>query len=214
MKTTLGVAASMAVVIGVTAGCKVATVRRLDDQGPRRPSTSLGAAPGRVEGPETATGAAPPFDAAAMVSAAWDTEVLPAITRARDVNALAADEAIEQPVVVRARGRVVEANVRSRAGTAIVVVGAARVVVQIGPVLTGTAIRDALPAFGFDRFVNQLQHADIGNELNARVEQQVLQHLDRSKLLGAHLAFAGMARRDERGLLTITPVRLELQERP
>jgi predicted lipoprotein len=149
-----------------------------------------------------------------MVSAAWDTEVLPAITRARDVNALAADEAIEQPVVVRARGRVVEANVRSRAGTAIVVVGAARVVVQIGPVLTGTAIRDALPAFGFDRFVNQLQHADIGNELNARVEQQVLQHLDRSKLLGAHLAFAGMARRDERGLLTITPVRLELQERP
>jgi len=199
MKATLGVAAVMAIVMGVTAGCRIATVRRLDDQGPRE---------------ETTADTARPFDAAATVSAAWDAEVLPAITRARDVNGLAANEAIAQPVVVYGRGRVVEANIRSRAGTATVDVGAARVVVQIGPVLTGTAIRDALPALGFDRFVNQLQHADVGNELNARVEEQVLQRLDRTKLLGAYLSFTGMARRDEGGLVTITPVRLELQEQP
>lgn len=199
MKARLAVAAMTLTMMGLTAGCKIATVRRLDDQGPRA---------------EAASAAARPFDAAGLVAAAWDAEVLPALARARDVTGLAAGEATAQPVVVQGRGRVVDANVRSRAGTAIVEVGAARVVVQIGPVLTGTAIRDALPAFGFDRFVNQLQHADVGNELNARVEQQVLQRLDRTKLRGAYLSFAGMARRDESGLLTVTPVRLELQEQP
>lgn len=200
MKSRLAVSAVMAVVIGVTAACKVATIRRLDDQGARA---------------EDAAEAARPFDAAATVDAAWDAEVLPAIASARDVVGLAADEAMAEPVVVRGRGRVVEANVRSRAGTATVDLGTgARVIVQIGPVLTGTAIRDALPAFGFDRFVNQIQHADVGNGLNARVEQQVLQRLDRSKLLGASLSFAGMARRGAGGVLTITPIRLDLQVQP
>lgn len=200
MKGTLGVAAAMTIVMGVAAGCKVATVRRLDDRGLRAEATA---------------GAERPFDAAEVVSAAWDAEVLPAIARARDVAGLAADDAVSQPVVVQGRGRVVEANVRSRAGTAAVDVGDGRqVVVQIGPVLTGTAIRDALPAFDFDRFVNQLQHADAGNELNARVEQQVLQRLDRTKLPGSYLSFAGMARRGEDGVLTITPVRLDRQDQP
>jgi predicted lipoprotein len=198
MKARLAVAVLTLTATGVAAACQIATVRRLDDQG----------------SPAQATAAARPFDAAEVVNAAWEAEVLPAIARARDVTGLAPDEGVVRPVVVRGRGRVVEANVRSRAGTAIVDVGAARVVVQIGPVLTGTAIRDALPAFGFDRFVNQLQHADVGNELNARVEQQVLQRLDRTKLVGASLSFAGMARRDEGGLLTITPVRLEVEGRP
>lgn len=214
MKARLAVAATMLIVMGLSAGCKIATVRRLDDQGPGGPSTSPGAAKSGVQGPEATASTAQPFDAAEVVTAAWDAEVLPAIARARDVAELAAGEALAQPVVVHGRGRVVDANVRSRAGTAVVDVGGARVVVQIGPVLTGTAIRDALPAFGFDRFVNQLQHADVGNELNARVEQQVLQRLDRTRLRGAHLSFAGMARRDEGGLVTITPVRLELQEQP
>lgn len=201
MKTTLGVAATMLLVVTVTSGCKIATVRPLDDRG------AGGASPQPA--------AAQPFDAAAVVAAAWDAELLPALARARDVNGLSAADAISEPIVVQGRGRVVEVNVHSRAGTAIVDVGGgARVVVQIGPVLTGTAIRDALPSLGFDRFVNQLQHADVGNELNARVEQQVLQRLDRARLGGASVSFAGMARRDEGGPLTITPVRLDLQEQP
>lgn len=200
MNAKVGVAGALAIVMGVSIGCNIATVRRLDDEDARTEETA---------------GAAQPFDAAALVTAAWDADVLPALTRARALDALAADDAISGPVVVQGRGRVVEANVRSRAGTAIVDPGnGTRVAVQIGPVLTGTAIRDALPAFGFDRFVNQIQHADVGNELNARVEQQVLERLDRTKLPGSFLSFAGMARRDEHGLLTVTPVRLDRQDRP
>jgi predicted lipoprotein len=206
MKCSFAVAVVTLAALGVSAGCKIATVRRLDDETARGASASTGLQP---------EGSSAPFNAAAFVDAAWNADLLPAITRARDVSELAPNEATAQPVVVRGRGRVVDANIRSRAGTATLELSAGtRVVVQVGPVLTGTAIRDALPALGFDRFVNQLQHADVGNELNARVEQQVLQRLDRSRLRGAYLSFAGMARRDDSGLLTITPVQLALEERP
>jgi predicted lipoprotein len=214
MKGTPAVAALMLIVTGVSAGCKIATVRRLDDPGQPGASTPLGAVGSDVGGPEVGADTGRPFDPAAVVDAAWDAEVIPAITRARAVSGLAPEEGIGQPVVVHGQGRVVDSNLRSRAGTATVELeGGARVVVQVGPVLTGTAIRDALPVFGFDRFVNQLQHADVGNELNERVER-VLQRLDRTTIRGAYLSFAGMARRDEGGLVTITPVRLELQEHP
>jgi len=95
---------------------------------------------------------------------------------------------------------VVSVDTRSRSGTARIELEGqvpATAVVQVGPVLTGTAIRDALPALGFDRFVNQIQHAEVGNELNARVEREVLQQLDRAGLRGRHVRFAGMASVEE-----------------
>jgi len=206
MTRTFALAVLMLVVAGAAMGCRIATVRPIDEQGVHTPSSSPGAT---AADPET------PFDAAAVVAIAWDRELLPAIDGARDVNELGADEAGLVPVAVRGGGRVVDAHGRSRAGTATVELdGGRHVVVQVGPVLTGTALRDALPSLGFDSFVNQIQHADVGNELNARVEQQVLARLDRARLPGARLSFAGMARRDEGGVLTITPVRLAFEERP
>jgi predicted lipoprotein len=204
MKRTFALAVLLSMAANAVTGCKIATVRRLDDQNTGRPSDSASA---QEEGQVT------PFDAAAAVAAAWDSDLLPAIARARDVTELGANDGAGLPVVVRGRGRVVEANVRSRAGTATIeLAGGQRAVVQVGPVLTGTAIRDALPSLGFDRFVNQIQHADVGNELNARVEQQLLQRFDRARLVGAYLSFSGMAQRDGSGVLTITPLRLALEE--
>jgi len=86
MKARVAVAAMM--LIAATAGCKIATVRRLDDRGPRPDAT---ASPAR------------PFDAAAAVTAAWDAELLPAIAHARDLTGLSADEAVTQPVVTSTR---------------------------------------------------------------------------------------------------------------
>ncbi len=111
----------------------------------------------------------------------------------------------------------VAVDTRSRSGTATVELdgkGRATVILQIGPVITGTAIRDALPALGFDRFVNQIQHADVGNELNARVEREVLQPLDRAELRGRHVSFAGMADFEAGRPLTVTPVTLTLESHP
>ncbi len=150
--------------------------------------------------------------------------MLRALEGAPDVEAItvraasfADDSTGVRSLVVRGQGRVVDVDTRSRSGTATVALdreARATVVLQVGPVITGTAIRDALPALGFDRFVNQIQHADVGNELNARVEREVLQPLDRAGLRGRHVRFAGMASFEEGRPLTITPVRLEVGSQP
>ena len=200
---------TLAVVALVAAGgCRIATVRPLDEKG--APAAGAAAASG-------------PFDAAAFVDSIWQSEVLRALDEAADVETIAggasslADDSAGTPRsrVVRGQGRVVDVDTRSRSGTATVALdGEARatVVLQVGPVITGTAIRDALPALGFDRFVNQIQHADVGNELNARVEREVLQPLDRAGLRGRRLRFAGMASFEEGRPPTVTPVRLEVEE--
>jgi predicted lipoprotein len=196
----VGVLAALGVAGGV--GCRVATVRPLDQA----------VATAQNEGPS-----AGPFDAQALVASVWETEVLRALDGAVDAGALARGSVgVAGPAVVRGRGRVVEVDTRSRAGNAIVEMEgepAARVVVQVGPVLTGTAVRDAIPALGFDRFVNQIQHADVGNELNARVERDVLAGLDRERLRGRRVSFAGMAVVEPGRPPLVTPVRLEVEDR-
>jgi predicted lipoprotein len=200
--------ATAVLVLAATLGCRVATVRPLDEKG--EPAAAAGA---------------DPFDATAVVESIWRSEVLRALEDAQDVESIASGAANvaaapghgQRPHVVRGRGRVVAVDTRSRSGTATVELGGkvpSTVVLQIGPVITGTAIRDALPALGFDRFVNQIQHADVGNELNARVEREVLQPLDRAGLRGRHVTFAGMALFEAGRPLTITPVTLALEGRP
>ncbi len=44
--------------------------------------------------------------------------------------------------------------------------------IQIGPVLRGTALRDALEFVRFTDFVNQLEFAGVANALNDRVDQR------------------------------------------
>ena len=208
MRSAATVGALTVVALVATGGCRIATVRPLDEKG----------APA-----DGAVAVSSPFDAAAFVESIWGSEVRRALEEAPDVEAIAGgvasfgDDSTGGPhtLVVRGQGRVVDVETRSRSGTATVALDGeahATVVLQVGPVITGTAIRDALPALGFDRFVNQIQHADVGNELNARVEREVLQPLDRAGLRGRHVRFAGMASFEEGRPLTITPVRLEVEK--
>jgi predicted lipoprotein len=201
-------AAAVAILAAVAAagcaGCRIATVRPLEET----------AAPGSGAAPSTVS-----FDAVAFVDSIWRSEVLRSLNEGQDVGTIAAGpvDSGRRAVVVREAGRVVSVDTRSRSGTATVELDGkpgSTVVLQIGPVLTGTAIRHALPALGFDRFVNQIQHADVGNELNARVEREVLQQLDRAGLRGRHVRFAGMASVEGGRPLTVTPVRLEVETTP
>jgi predicted lipoprotein len=184
------------------AACRIATVVPLENAG--------------SEG--KAAAATAPFDASAHVASVWQSEVVRVLDAAQDAVAAARGSAPASagPLVVRGRGRVVDIDTRSRSGTATLQLDGdpnARVVLQIGPVLTGNAVRDAIPALGFDRFVNQIQHADVGNALNARLEREVLAGLDRERLRGRRLSFAGMAVAEPNRLL-VTPVRLEVDGRP
>jgi predicted lipoprotein len=194
-------------------GCKIATIR---------PIESKDEAPGSQA-----------FDAGAYVDTLWNEDVPAALDEAVDLEelllAFEADPALAGErwgrregsgpfhVIVTGSARVAAVDTSSRTGLAEIDVevpgSTERVHLQIGPVLRGTSIRDALPTVSFDQFVNQIQFADVANELNARVEREVVGDLDREALAGKAVGFVGMVTLGEPPL-TVTPVRLEVGEGP
>ena len=159
------------------------------------------------------------FDATAYVESIWETRV---IEQARNSAAelLPGRPPGQLPagpsIFVRGDGTVLRVDTRSRVGLALVDLapgdGEADVAIQIGPVLRGTALRDALPFVRFGDFANQLAFADVANALNARVLRSVLGGLEPASLDGRRLAFTGatkVAAGADAQLLEIVPVILQ-----
>lgn len=149
---------------------------------------------------------------AAFVDSIWSGRLIPAILNsavdARELlNALAASpEAAKERYgrretngpyyfIVNGQGVITAVDTRSRVGIALVDIAPfdqrPDVSIQIGPVLRGTSLRDATGIVRFSDFVNQLQFADAGNELNNRVIKEVLTPLDPSLMKGRTVSFAG-----------------------
>ena len=122
--------------------------------------------------------------------------------------------------LVKGRGTMTAVDTGSRMGLAQVDVapydGRADISIQIGPVLRGTALRDATGIVRFTDFVNQLQFADVGNELNSRVLKTVLAPLDATKLKGRVVTFAGALAapqgKTEPPLRELVPIQLTIEE--
>jgi predicted lipoprotein len=81
--------------------------------------------------------------------------------------------------------------------------------IQVGPVLRGTSLRDALPFIQFNMFTNQLEYADVSNQLDAHVLKDTLGTLDVPGLQGKTVAFQGAFTLDESGSVLITPVQIQ-----
>ena len=174
---------------------------------------------------------------AAYVDSIWAARLVPAVLKsavdARELlNALAASPADARarygrseangPVyfIVKGEGVVIDVDTRSRNGIALVDIAPydqrPDVSLQIGPVVRGTSLRDATGLVRFSDFVNQLQFADVGNELNDRVLKTVLVPVDRSKLKGRAVSFAGTLAAElkaEPALRELLPVKLTVGER-
>lgn len=154
----------------------------------------------------------PTFVPAAYVDSLWASRVLPLVhDKATDVAtvlpALAADadaageryghrpKAGDGPwnFVVKGAGAIASADIKARHATVTVDVGGGQtVVLQIGPVIFGTALRDSLPFVSFDQVVNQIQFAQVSRELNDRATAAARSGLDVAALVpGAHVSFAG-----------------------
>ncbi|RMC37739.1 DUF2291 family protein [Paracoccus alkanivorans] len=141
---------------------------------------------------EAASAASGQTDEARMEAYAqeiWQPKVLPVIQEnlvplAELRSALAADanaagqqhglrpegEANPWNFAVSGEGRIVEAKLDSRAaklGVDTTGDGAADVTVQLGPVIRGTALRDAMPFIVFTDFRDQIEFAKLANALNA-----------------------------------------------
>ncbi len=93
---------------------------------------------------------------------------------------------------MRGEGTIKAAETRLRHATLTIDVAGHDVVLQIGPVIFGTALRDALPFISFEQVVNQIQFAQVSRELNDRATAAARAGLDVASLApGGRVAFAG-----------------------
>jgi len=86
--------------------------------------------------------------------------------------------------------------------------------IQIGPVFRGSALRDSTGLITFSSFVNQLQFADVADDLNNKASQIVLSPLDIKRLIGKKVKFAGSFEAETATqplIRDVVPVQLELQ---
>ena len=153
----------------------------------------------------------PAFSAKQYVNALWASKVLPLVQdKATDIATVlgaidknpdaAGKQYGHRPMagngpwnfVVHGDATIKAAETTLRHATLTVEIGGHDVALQIGPVIFGTALRDALPFVSFEQVVNQIQFAQVSRELNDRATATARAGLDVAKLVpGAHIAFAG-----------------------
>jgi predicted lipoprotein len=86
-----------------------------------------------------------------------------------------------------------------------------QVVMQIGPAMSGTAIRDVTGTITFDQFTNQLEYQNVGTELNNMVKSTVLAQLDAAALEGKTVLVTGAILWGNPKFISVVPISVEVQ---
>jgi predicted lipoprotein len=151
------------------------------------------------------------FDKVKYVDSIWQSRVLPAVeTTSTSIDKLipALEKDPESAVkefgnnvggaynfLIYFTGTVSSVDTSSMTGTVTVNAdyenGHLPVKVQIGPIILGTALRDALKFISFEQFLNQIQYGGVSDELNSRVEKDVVSKLDLKTLKGKTVSVKG-----------------------
>jgi predicted lipoprotein len=82
------------------------------------------------------------------------------------------------------------------------------VTIATGPVIAGTAVRDAVGFIAFGDFTNQIAYAEVANEINSRVKTDVIAKLDLASLTGKKVAFYGAFSALAPGQIFLVPTEL------
>jgi predicted lipoprotein len=168
------------------------------------------------------------FDADAYVASIWPQILETADRSAVDVTTVGrvppetAGDSLptRRALFVRGTGVVSMVDLGSRVGLAHLEIDGVverGVAIQVGPVLRGTAVRDALPFVRFTDFTNQFDFAAVAGSINRRVLQEVLGPIDLETLAGRRVSFTGAAVIDNAradSTLAIVPVILHVGEEP
>ena len=147
---------------------------------------------------------------AALLDKTYEAELLPLIGKALSVadlrSALAgglgaagaahgnkgSGEGAAWNFAVKGEGKVVEANLTSRARKAMVDTdgdGAADLTLQLGPVIKGSSLRDVAPFYKFGDFRDQIEFAKLARALNDRASGALL--VPEGDLVGKTVSFSG-----------------------
>ncbi len=172
------------------------------------------------------------FDKVAYVDKIWESKVLPtAKDKAVDFATLYTALKLSQEeaskkygnkvggpynFMTKLEGKITAVNTASRAGTLTIETqaggGSVPLTVQIGPVIRGTSIRDGVGFITFNEFVNQLQFADVADELNTRAYNLSLKDKTfNDSLVGKTVAITGAFTLDKLDKLVITPIFFEIK---
>jgi predicted lipoprotein len=116
--------------------------------------------------------------------------------------------------MVKGTGKVIAANTASRNGTLSIELPASAglkkqptILVQVGPVMLGTAIRDSVGFINYNQFTNQVQYAQVADALNAHAAAD-LKGLDAAKLQGKTVTFYGAFTYATLEQIMIAPVKI------
>ncbi len=142
----------------------------------------------------------------------WDTDVIPTVAAhlvpleelrsalAKDIDSAGnahglrpEGEANPWNFAVSGTGTVIEAKTKSRAAKLhldTVGDGKVDVTLQLGPIVRGTTLRDAMPFLLFSNFRDQIEFAKLGNGLNAMAHERLT--IPQGDVVGQTVTFEGM----------------------
>lgn len=166
------------------------------------------------EGSSQVAEAAAGFDPQDYVDGIWASKVLPTVSsKAVDaptlLAAIAADPAAAAEkygqvagsgaapsFLISGTGTVTKVDSTAPTGPVTVTVDGATgalstITIVTGPVIAGTALRDAVGFIDFSQFSNQIDYADVSTQLNNRVKTDVIAKVDPASLTGKTIAFSG-----------------------
>jgi predicted lipoprotein len=172
------------------------------------------------------------FDAERYVDTIWDAQASPywtktaapfpdlAATIDRDLDAAGAREGRRAgdgspwTFVAKGRGVVTAVDTAARGGRVTVAMPAAGgqardVQIQVGPVVSGSTLRDSLPFVTFNDFSNQIAYAEVGGAMSRKAVAQA-RPVAQGLKVGDAVAFVGAFALSKAGdPILLTPVRLE-----
>jgi predicted lipoprotein len=164
------------------------------------------------ENADAASRANAKFDAVSYVNDIWSSKVVPTVQdKAVDaptlLSALKSDPAGTGPkygrqaaaggpysYLIKGTGTVTKVSDAPTGPVTVEVTGPDakyEITIATGPVIPGTALRDAVGFIDFSQFTNQLDYADVATQLNEKVKSEVVGKIDKASLTGKQVTFAG-----------------------
>lgn len=160
--------------------------------------------------------AAERFDAPRFVDGVWDAKLLPAIQReAVDLAEALAPGRMKAGTAVAVKGaaRILKVNVGSPTGSLLLDLlpcdGRVDAVLQIGPEVRGSSLRDATTVISFSQFVNQIDFANVSSELNRRAVRALPPAADLARSAGRSVEFTGTFAVTPGAIPEVVPVKLQ-----
>jgi predicted lipoprotein len=165
-------------------------------------------------------------DPKAYATANWASKIVPTVhDKAVDVTTVAAAIARDPEAagkqyghqagtgspyayMVKGEGTVTEVDTSVPTGPMTIEVGHTKVTVATGPVIAGTAIRDAVGFISFGDFTNQIDYADVANQINSQAKTEVIAKVDLTAVKGKKVAFYGAFSALSPGTIFLVPTEL------